>query len=93
MYLHFSKGLNCTGIVLPPFQCLPKSVEVLGMAAETKYAVDTVPNVRNEAGEYEGYLHIYNLPAEETNGYPVVMKIVFAKGVLEDEKNNKSDSY
>lgn len=93
MYLHFSRGLDCTGIVLPPLKCLPESVEILGIAAEPKWAVELVPDVKNEAGEMEEYLHIYNLPAEETKGYPVVVKIVFAKGVLEDEKNNKSDSY
>lgn len=26
----------------------------------------------------EEYLHIYDLPAEKSNGYPVVVKVIFS---------------
>ncbi len=77
MYLHFSKGLDCTGISLAPLKCLPTQVQVLGLSAQPKWALELVPDVLNEAGEMEEYLHIYNLPAEESAGYPVVIKITF----------------
>lgn len=81
LYVHFTKGLDCSGFVLPRINELPVSAEILGFDVSPICTRELVPGVTDENENLIPCIHIYNLPAEESAGYPVVVKLTFDRDV------------
>lgn len=83
LYVHFDKGLECSGIVLEPLRFLPREASVLGYEHPIKVALDIIPDNPEKPDALEGKLHLYDLPAEQWAGYPMILKLVFERGEIE----------
>ena len=79
LYIHFIKGLTCSGVVLNPITTLPKKVEVLNTGESPISALDIIPTHCQRKDAFVKYLHVYDLPCDKLNNEPVVLKLTFDK--------------
>ena len=77
LYIHFIKGLTCSGVVLDPITTLPQKIEILNTGENPIFALDIIPTYCRREDAFVKYLHIYDLPCDKLNNEPVVLKLTF----------------
>ncbi len=74
LYVHLLETPICSSVILKPLNVLPKSAVLMNDGSELPTSVDMLPMQHYEG---EGYLRIYDLPANEMADTVMVLQLEF----------------
>lgn len=76
-FLNVLNSRDCSGMMLTGCKDLPVEAVELNTGKRLHAAMDTIPWEWHVSPELKGHLHVYGLPIEEEDGYPIVVKLLF----------------